>query len=208
MCSNYEPMPRSKAIQLGLLEPTFEYASHIFPGGNAPVYFQNEDELEWRNALFGLVPTWAKDLKITRSTYNARIETIDEKPSFRNAWSKSKFCLIPAQKIYEPRYFENKSKSEWWSIERDDDQPFTIAGMYETAKINDEIIRSFTMITINADDNEFMRQFHKPDDEKRSVVVVPEKLRKEWLKADHAMAKELLESIGSIKLGFKTEFRR
>lgn len=39
------------------------------------------------------------------------------------------------------------------------------------------------MLTINADDHPFMRQFHKPDDEKRMVVVLNEDEYDGWLQA-------------------------
>ena len=54
------------------------------PGPDRP----HRDRL--RPALMGasLVPAWAKDAKIARSTYNARSETVGEKPSFRDAWKR------------------------------------------------------------------------------------------------------------------------
>ena len=50
---------------------------------------------------FGLIPHWSKDDKISRHTYNARAETVMEKPSFRDAWQKAQDCIISAQAIYE-----------------------------------------------------------------------------------------------------------
>ena len=46
-----------------------------------------------------------------------------------------------------------------------------------------DLVHSFTMLTINADDHSLMRQFHKPEDEKRMVVVVPEDRYDAWLNA-------------------------
>lgn len=39
-----------------------------------------------------------------------------------------------------------------------------------------EIIHSYKMITVNADDHEFMRNYHRPEDEKRMVVILPKGL--------------------------------
>jgi putative SOS response-associated peptidase YedK len=53
------------------------------------------DALAW-----GLVPFWAKDAAIGRRLINARLESISEKPAFREAWSRRR-CLIPASGFYE-----------------------------------------------------------------------------------------------------------
>jgi len=45
------------------------------------------------------------------------------------------------------------------------------------------IVRSYSMLTINADDHSLMNQFHKPQDEKRMVVILPEDQYHDWLYA-------------------------
>lgn len=197
MCANYYAMLSSHAALFGMPEPSFEYRSDIYPGYSAPLIFKNTQDhnhaWQWREAVFGLVPKWAKDLKVSKHTYNARSETVAEKPSFKNAWLKSQFCLIPAEKIYEPRYINDKAQR--WAIQCEDDTPLTIAGLYEIAKIDDQIVRSFTLLTINADNHPLMQQFHKPEDEKRSVVIIPAHLRDDWLSVDYQHANELLLDI-------------
>ncbi len=49
------------------------------------------------------------------------------------------------------------------------------------------------MLTINADEHPLMRRFHKPGDEKRSVVVVPPERWQDWLYADEQQARALLQ---------------
>ncbi|MFW1952085.1 SOS response-associated peptidase family protein [Acinetobacter beijerinckii] len=183
MCANYEPIRRSQVLQLKLLEPSFDYSADIYPGYDCPLLFAPEEQLEWRQVKFGMVPRWAKDLKICRKTYNARTETVHEKPSFKHAWYKSNFALIPVSRIFEPKYFEGKP--EWWGIYRKDEQPFTVAALYENAMIDGQQIRSMTMLTINADHHPFMKQFHAPNDEKRSIIVIPEQYRMDWLKCNY-----------------------
>ncbi|HJY92938.1 MAG TPA: SOS response-associated peptidase [Candidatus Acidoferrum sp.] len=53
------------------------------------------DALQW-----GLIPYWAKDPKIAYKTINARVETVDTAPSYRQAFRKRR-CLIPADGFYE-----------------------------------------------------------------------------------------------------------
>ena len=55
------------------------------------------DALRW-----GLIPYWAKDPKIAYKRINARAETVDTAPSYRQAFEKRR-CLIPADGFYEWR---------------------------------------------------------------------------------------------------------
>ena len=48
----------------------------------------------------GLIPYWSKDAKISYRTINARMESIDTAPSFRDAFKRRR-CLIPADGFYE-----------------------------------------------------------------------------------------------------------
>lgn len=176
MCSNYE-FPTKEAfssldVEVDQLE--LDLKSHIYPGYHAPIIMKNFD-LDF--GKFGLLPSWAKDFKFSSYTYNARTETVAEKPSFRHAWKYSKFCLVPVQEFYEPKYIDGKS--HWYTIKREDNQPFTVAAIYDDAVIKDSKVRSFSMLTINSDNHPFMKQFHAPDNEKRSIIVIPEEYRKD-----------------------------
>ena len=71
-----------------------------------------------------------------------------------------------------------------------------MAPLYEIVKIGEQIIRSMTMLTINADDHPFMSQFHKPDYEKRSILVIEPEQRMDWLKMTHESAYKLLLPMG------------
>jgi Uncharacterized conserved protein len=129
------------------------------------------DEFELDIARFGLIPSWAKELKFGRHTYNARTETVASKASFRHAWKNNQFALVPVDTFYEPKYIDGKSY--WYAISREDGDPFTVAAIYDDAIIEGEKVRSFSMLTINANQHPFMNQFHNPNDEKRSIIVIP-----------------------------------
>ncbi|TCC46322.1 SOS response-associated peptidase [Kribbella pittospori] len=58
---------------------------------------------------WGLVPFWAKDVKIGNRLVNARSETVHDKPAFRAAF-KSRRCLIPVDAFYE--WFETDQISD------------------------------------------------------------------------------------------------
>lgn len=200
MCSNYEPIRFSLSKLIGMPEPTFNYQDHVWPLGSAPIIVKRSG-WEWREGRFGLMPAWNKNPNFGRRSYNARTETLTEKPTFRSAFKHSQFCLIPAQRIFEPLYDE-EGKSCWYAIEREDDVPFTIAGLYDFQDRDGQQIRSFTMLTRNADGHPFMQQFHKPGDEKRSVIVIPKELRDDWLNATADEAKKFFLPFPEI--GFKS----
>ncbi|MCB1959253.1 MAG: SOS response-associated peptidase [Rhodocyclaceae bacterium] len=140
---------------------------------------------------FGLIPHWAKDAKIGRQTYNARSETVAVKPSFRDAWKNAHHCIIPAEAIYEPDWRTGKAIPA--RISRADGAPMGIAGLWSVWRSPaGETLHSFTMLTINADRHPLMNQFHKPNDEKRMVVVLSENRYDDWLSADAKHAADFL----------------
>jgi len=82
-------------------------------------------------ARWGLVPRWAKDLSVSSRAFNARSETVLEKPTFRSA-VKSKRCVVPVDGYYEwcaPA--EGKAAKRPFYVHRADGEPITFAGLYE-----------------------------------------------------------------------------
>jgi len=132
--------------------------------------------------LFGLIPYWAGEMSFGRRTYNARSETVAEKPSFRDAWRHGQHCIVPVEAIYEPDWRSGKEVPT--RIERADGKPMGIAGLWTSnRKATGSEVLSFTMLTINADEHSLFNQFHKPQDEKRMVVILAEDQFDDWLKA-------------------------
>jgi putative SOS response-associated peptidase YedK len=179
MCSNYRP-PHTEALgQLGIGLPAFEF-SECYPGSIGP-FLASVKPNTWLPGTFGLLPHWAEP-KLAKMTYNARSETVAEKPSFRSAWRNRQLAIIPVQAFFEPSY--ETGKAVRWRVERDDRKPFGLAGLWESRTTkNGDPAWSFTMLTINADEHPVMLQFHKPGDEKRSVVVLDDDAWQAWLVA-------------------------
>ncbi|GLR28822.1 Putative SOS response-associated peptidase YedK [Psychrobacter pacificensis] len=193
MCANFQPISLNQAKLFTSYQLDFDFKEDVYPNYDTPLLFANADDeqMQWRQARFGMVPKWADSLNITRYTYNARSETVHTKPSFRDAWLGSQFALIPVQTIFEPKYVDGKAQR--WGIQRTDQAPFTIAAIYQAARIGGEIIRSMSLLTINADNHPFMSQFHKPDDEKRSIVVIAPDKHMDWLRCHHSQAHKFLQ---------------
>jgi len=86
-------------------------------------------ERELRVVRWGLVPFWAKDVKIGSRMINARSETLAEKPAFRRAFAKRR-CLLPANGYYEWQSVPGAAKQPMY-ISRADGRSLAFAGLYE-----------------------------------------------------------------------------
>jgi putative SOS response-associated peptidase YedK len=184
MCANYTPSKREAfSHHYGLDRGIFDNPAEAFPGYLAPILRESREtvgEVECLNAVFGMVPHWA-DMKLARQTYNARTETVASKASFRNAWKRNQFCIIPAENFYEPSY--ETGKPVRWRIAHAEQRPLSIAGIWEwKANGPDDLpVLSFSMLTINADGHAVMSRFHKPGDEKRMLVLLDPDQYQPWL---------------------------
>lgn len=83
----------------------------VFPTYPGPIVLKshNTRRIAAGLARFGLLPPRAKDETFGRKTYNARCETIADKPSYKNAWSKRHYALALADAFYEPCYESGKA---------------------------------------------------------------------------------------------------
>ncbi len=83
---------------------------------------------ELRLLKWGLIPYWAKDASIQSYTLNARLETLEEKPSFASA----KRCLVIADGFYEWQWLDSKGrKKQKHLIQRHDKGLFAFAGLWD-----------------------------------------------------------------------------
>ncbi|MFH9819322.1 SOS response-associated peptidase [Streptomyces sp. NPDC017230] len=87
-----------------------------------------------RPLRWGLVPSWAKDVRIGARMINARVETVQEKPAFRAAFARRR-CLLPADGFYEWQRLEDpktgKVRKQPYFIHAEDDRVMALAGLYE-----------------------------------------------------------------------------
>ncbi|MET1027162.1 MAG: SOS response-associated peptidase, partial [Dongiaceae bacterium] len=109
---------------------------------------------EMRMFRWGLVPSWAKDTKMAAGMINARSETVQEKPAFRQAFAKRR-CLVPADGFYEwpaqPATAEGKPDKLPRLLTLPGRQCFAFAGLWEGWRNPDgTILRSFTIMTTTA----------------------------------------------------------
>ena len=194
MCSHYQQLKLDEIgwKRFAAAAPAGPLKSDLWPGYTGafvrrhPQAGVGDNAMPEREALpgvFGLVPHWAKDLTIARHTFNARSETAAQKPSFRDAWRKGQRCIIPAAAIFEPDWRSGKAVAT--RIALADGEPMGLAGLWAWSPLNGGTL-SYTMLTINADAHEFMNQFHRPGEEKRMVVILPDEAYSAWLDASPA----------------------
>ncbi|MGN7402988.1 SOS response-associated peptidase [Cytobacillus praedii] len=119
---------------------------------------------------WGLIPPWAKDMKIGNKMINARAETIAEKPSFRSAFKKKR-CLIIADSFYEWKRHDDQTKTPMRIKLRSGDL-FAMAGLWDRwISPHGESIYSCSVITTTPNDlvkgiHDRMPAILKPNDEK------------------------------------------
>lgn len=172
----------------------------LHPRGEGPfLRWYKFGTLELVVGQWTLIPPREKTRKLKYSTFNARGEELAEKPSYREVWSKSQRCIIPALSFDEPCW--ETGKNVWWRFRRIDGLPWGLAGLWNTWTdlANGETVESYSMLTINADDHPLMSRMHKPDpterpdkQDKRSVVAIDHCDLEQWMHGSTEEAAELL----------------
>jgi putative SOS response-associated peptidase YedK len=145
---------------------------------------------------WGLIPHFAKDLKMFRkgaNTLNAMIETVEEKPSYRDSINRR--CLIPVSEFYEYKWMDAKGKVKTpHMIKAKGQDLFSLAGIYSPFKDphTGEIVDSYTILTTEA--NTLMAEIH--NSKKRMPVVLHKDEEELWLNNDpleHYMCRKEIE---------------
>lgn len=138
--------------------------------------FRQLDMLRW-----GLIPHWAKDIKIGYKMINARGETLTQKPSFRPAFKKRR-CLIAADGFYEWKG-TGKSKQPYY-VQIQEGGVLGFAGLWEYWQGPEgDNIESCTIITTSP--NELVKEVHD-----RMPVILPPGHYETWLQ-DSSTAESL-----------------
>jgi putative SOS response-associated peptidase YedK len=163
--------------------PNIPASWNVCPTDPMLVAVRNEDgrripqQMRW-----GLVPWWAKDIKVGFSSINARAETVDTAPAFRDAWKKGQRCLVITDGFYEWK----KPEKQPYAVAVADDGPMVMAGLWDDwhDKKTGERVKSCTIITCPP--NALIGALHD-----RMPVILAEKDWAKWLGEESATPDDL-----------------
>lgn len=150
---------------------------NIAPTQEVVTVVQHASTREARLFQWGLIPSWSKEAK---GIINARVETIDEKPSFKESFEKRR-CLILADGFYE--WERNGKISQPYFFQLKHEGPFAFAGIWDRWRYDNSSITSCAIITTTA--NELLAKIHT----RMPVILRPESYDL-WLN-DHSRAADL-----------------
>ncbi|MDN4090941.1 SOS response-associated peptidase [Paenibacillus polymyxa] len=155
-------------------EANYEYSPryNIAPSQTIAVVADHDGRRVLEGYRWGLVPRWAKDIKIGFKMINARAETLDTKPTFRNLLARNR-VIIPADGFFE---WQNQGKEKQpFRFQLESKQIFGFAGLYdEWIDPEGNKLRSCTIITTRP--NELVQRVHD-----RMPVILAEDAVNIWL---------------------------
>jgi putative SOS response-associated peptidase YedK len=167
--------------------PAVQKRFNIAPTQAAPVVrVDAQGTREIAMLRWGLVPFWAKDLKVGTSMINARSEGIEAKPAFREA-IKSRRCVVPATGFFEWQG-ERPGRKQPFAITVPEMPLFGFAGLWERWRADREAepVETFTIVT--ADANASVAPVHD-----RMPVILPLDAIDTWLTGPPDAARALLK---------------
>ena len=154
-----EPLQASYNVAPTQKVPVVRATPGVVPGDDSPAR-------EAINLRWGLIPFWAKDIKIGNRMINARSETVASKPAFRNSLRRKR-CAILADGFYEWKKLEDGKQP--FHIHLKGNRPFVFAGLWDRwDKGPIDPIESFTILTTSPNDR--VAELHN----RMPVILTPE----------------------------------
>jgi putative SOS response-associated peptidase YedK len=157
---------------------------NVAPTSQLPVVVSKNGRRILTPMRWGLVPSWAKDIKTGRATFNARAEGIETRPAFRGAWKARRRCLVIADGYYEWRAADKQP----FAVALGNRGPMTFAGLWDVwrdpAAAETKPLKSFAIVTTPA--NTLLQPLH----DRMPVLVAPDNWAA-WLGETEATESEL-----------------
>jgi putative SOS response-associated peptidase YedK len=168
-------------------QPNFPPRYNVAPTQPVPIVRMEGGERHFALVRWGLIPSWVKDPKGFSLLINARGETVNDKPAFRNAMKRRR-CLFPADGFYEWKG-EGAGKRPYFARPVAGG-PVAYAGLWETwIGPNGEEMDTAAIVTTQA--NAEMATVHH-----RAPVMVPPEQFDFWLDCANVDEKLALEALG------------
>jgi putative SOS response-associated peptidase YedK len=151
---------------------SFKPNLNITPGNVLPIILKDGKGRHVRMVRWGLIPSWAKDEKIGSKLINARVETLDIKPSFKKSFISQR-AVIPASGFYE--WGDGGKKKVKYRIEAKSKGIISMAGLYDIwTDRKGKMVPTFTIVTKPAE--ELIRPIHD-----RTPVMLGKEGERMWL---------------------------
>ena len=146
--------------------PNFPARYNVAPTQPVPIVRMVEGRRQFALVRWGLIPAWVKDPKGFSLLVNARGESVNEKPAFRNAMKRRR-CLFPADGFYE--WQEQGGRKQPFAVRPRAGGPVAFAGLWECwTGPNGEELETAAIITTGA--NRTLAPIH----DRMPVVVTPD----------------------------------
>jgi putative SOS response-associated peptidase YedK len=172
-----------ESFHIGEVAAEYKPGVNISPGQQISAVIRDGAVNKLVEFRWGLIPSWARDPAIGNKMFNARAETVAEKPSFRSAFKKRR-CLVIADGFYE--WAKRDKKKVPYHFALMSGAPFGFAGLYETwISPENRAVNTCTIITTAA--NELTLPIHD-----RMPVIIPKDNETAWIDPDNHNQNELL----------------
>lgn len=123
---------------------------NIAPTQSIQMIRKESTKRQFAPARWGLVPHWAKTIEIGYTSYNARAETVAQKPGYQEAFKRRR-CLIPADGYYQWQVVAGSKAKQPWFIVLRNQLPMALAGLWEEWRSPDgESLESCVIIVTEA----------------------------------------------------------
>jgi putative SOS response-associated peptidase YedK len=147
-------------------QPNFPPRYNVAPTQPVPIVRLVDGQRQFTLVRWGLIPPWVKDPRQFSLLINARGESVNEKPAFRNAMRRRR-CLLPADGFYE--WKDEGGRKRPFCVRPKDGEPIAFAGLWETwMGPNGEELETAAIVTTAA--NRELTALH----DRMPVVVTPD----------------------------------
>ena len=118
-----------RALFRYLNQPNFPPRYNVAPTQPVGIVRVVEGRREFALVRWGLIPSWVKDPRGFALLINARGESVNEKPAFKNAMKRRR-CLFPADGFYE--WERSSARKQPYFVRLKSGQPMAFAGLWES----------------------------------------------------------------------------
>ncbi|MBC7457164.1 MAG: SOS response-associated peptidase family protein, partial [Bdellovibrionaceae bacterium] len=197
MCAQYTVKFTENNLieELDLMIPTtlLNCEQRFLPHSVAPVIIEDKKNLKFTPMKFSLVPAWSAEPRVKFATHNARIESILEKPTWRQPFATN-HCVVPLNSFYEAAY-TGPLAGNMIKFESEKNNLIFAAGIFDFWKDPVDSNKNFFSFSIvTRDPSHFIVEYGHD----RTPIFIKPDFVSEWLnplgKSSEAIKNELIEN--------------